>query len=341
MKAIAYRQCLPTDDPQSFVEIELASPRPGPRDLIVRVHAVAVNPLDTKLRRHAPPSEGQARVLGFDVAGVVVEAGAQVTRFAPGDRVMYAGDRTRAGGNAELHAVDERLVGRMPASLEFPQAAAVSLTAITAWEVLFDRLQLPRDDGADPGTLLVTAGGGGVGSVAIQLAKRIGRARVVATASRPESREHALRMGADVVLDHRRGLFEQLESAGIPWVDRVFSISHTAEHFADLSRCIAPFGRICAIDETGPIDVRLLKARSASLLWHGMFTRSGFKLPQMDEQGRLLDAVSAMIDHGALDVGPVKVFGALSVDALRSAHAAVERGLGMGKPVLTGFGLPA
>jgi len=347
MKAIAQLQALPSTDPDCLVEITMPQPVATGRDLLVQVQAVSVNPVDTKLRRLAAPPPGQPRVLGYDVAGVVQAVGPDATLFQPGQRVWYAGDRKRQGGNAEFQLVDERLVGRMPATLDFAQAAAMPLTTITAWEALFDRLQVPRiqpGEAAQPpaeGTLLVTAAAGGVGSIAIQLAKCLTGVRVVATASRPESRAQAVALGADLVIDHGQpttlSISQQLADAGIRWVDWIFSISHTDAHFAELAKSIAPFGRLCVIDETGPIDVRLLKARSASLHWEGMFTRSGFNLPDMGAQGALLNQVADLVDAGRIRSTHSQTAGHINAADLRAAHAAVETGRTVGKIVLAGF----
>jgi NADPH2:quinone reductase len=339
MKAIAQLQCLPTTDPACLVEIDLPDPVPAGRDLLVRVQAVSVNPVDTKLRRHAAPPPGQPRVLGYDVAGVVEAVGPEATLWRPGQAVWYAGDRKRPGGNAQLQLVDERLVGRMPATLDFAQAAALPLTTITAWESLFDRLQLPPSAPAklDPGTVLITAGAGGVGSIAIQLAKCLTGVRVVASAARPASRAQALALGADLVIDHSQPMAQQLADAGIRWVEWIFSVSHTDQHFAELAKAIAPFGRLCVIDETGPIDVRLLKARSASLHWEGMFTRSGFGLPDMAAQGQLLNTVADLVDAGRIRSTQAQHGGRITAANLIAAHAAVESGRMVGKIVLAGF----
>jgi NADPH2:quinone reductase len=337
MKAVASLQPLPSTDPACLVDVELPDPTPTGCDLLVRVEAVSVNPVDTKLRRLAGTTPGTPRVLGFDVAGVVEAVGPDVRLFTPGQRVWYAGARQRQGANAELHLVDERLVGRMPASLGFAQAAAMPLTTITAWESLFDRLQIPTGQPSQPGTLLVTAAAGGVGSIAVQLAKCLTAARVVATASRPESRAQALALGADLVIDHAQPISAQLAQAGIRWVDWIFSISHTDAHFAELAKSVAPFGRLCVIDETGPIDVRLLKPRSASLHWEGMFTRSGFGLPDMQAQGQLLTAVADLVDAGRIRSTHAQTAGRINAADLRAAHAAVESGRMIGKIVLAGF----
>jgi zinc-binding alcohol dehydrogenase family protein len=337
MKAVAYRRCLPVTDPESLVDVDLPDPVPGERDLLVRVHAVSVNPVDTKVRRGVAPPEGGLRVLGFDAAGVVEAVGPRVTRFRPGDAVFYAGSRSRSGTNAELHCVDERIVGRKPATLDFAQAAAMPLTAITAWEALFDRLQLRLGSPHDAGALLITAGAGGVGSIAIQLARRLTGARVIATASRPESRDQALALGAHLVVDHSKPLSEALREADVKWVERIFSVSHTHVHFPELAKLVAPQGRICVIDDPEPIDVRLLKARCASLHWEAMFTRSGFETPDMIEQGRLLDEVAALVDAGTLRSTHARTLGRIDAATLREAHAQVESGRTIGKVVLAGF----
>ena len=310
---------------------------PGPRDLLVEVRAVSVNPVDTKQRRGVLPPAGEARVLGFDAAGVVESVGAQVSLFKPGDEVWYAGSRARPGTNAERHLVDERIVGRKPRTLDFAQAAAMPLTTITAWEALFDRLGLQIGRPANQGTLLITAGAGGVGSIAIQLARRLTAMRIVATASRAESRAHALSLGADLVIDHARPISQALAEAGVRWVEAIFSVSHTHVHFAELARSVAPQGRICVIDDPEPIDVRLLKARCASLHWEAMFARSGFETPDMAAQGRLLNEVAALVDDGLIRTTHTTTLGPIDAAHLRAAHAQVESGRTLGKVVLAGF----
>jgi len=353
MKAVGYRHCLPVSDPQCLLDLQLPVPVAAGHDLLVRVHAVSVNPVDTKVRRGAPVPEGETRILGYDAAGVVEAVGGLVTRFRPGDRVYYAGSRARQGTNAELHLVDERIVGHMPGSLGFAQAAALPLTTITAWEALFDRLQLPRrmsgpaggnpshepaSASQDAGTVLITAGAGGVGSIAIQLARQLSDARVIATASRPQSREQALTLGAHHVLDHGQPLSEALKATGVRWVERVFSISHTHRHYVELCKLIAPQGRICLIDDPPEaIDVRPLKARCASLHWEAMFTRSGFETPDMIEQGHLLDEAARLIDAGILRTTHAATLGPINAATLRRAHEMIESGQTIGKIVLEGF----
>jgi zinc-binding alcohol dehydrogenase family protein len=337
MKAVGYTHCLPIEDPGSLIDVTLPMPVAQGRDLLVRVMAVSVNPVDTKVRRNVAPATGETRVLGFDAAGIVEAVGPSVTLFKPGDAVWYAGSRTRSGTNAEFHLVDERIVGVKPRSLDFAQAAAMPLTTITAWEALFDRLQLRIGKPVDQGSLLITGAAGGVGSIAVQLAKRLTGARVVATASRPESRAHLEGLGADLVIDHSQPITKELQRAGIRWVENIFSLTHTHLHFAELARAVAPQGRICVIDDPEAIDVRLLKARCASLHWEAMFTRSGFETADMAAQGRLLTETAGLIDAGLIRGTHSATLGTINADNLRRAHAAVESGRTIGKIVLAGF----
>jgi zinc-binding alcohol dehydrogenase family protein len=340
MKAIGYRQCLPISDPNSLIDLELPDPVATGRDLLVRVKAVSVNPVDTKVRRNVAPEAGEARILGYDAAGVVEAVGPGVTLFKPGDEVWYAGSRLRPGTNAELHLVDERIVGHKPRTLDFAQAAAMPLTTITAWEALFDRLMLPRKDGAhagDGGTVLITAGAGGVGSIAIQLARELSSARIFATASRPESRAQIEALGAHGVIDHTQPISQGVKAAGLRWVERIFSVSHTDVHFPELARVVAPQGRICVIDDPAPFDVRPLKARCASLHWEAMFTRSSFETPDMAEQGRLLNEVAELVDAGRIRTTHTHTLGRIDAAGLRAAHEMIESTHSIGKLVLAGF----
>ncbi len=336
MKAIGYLHNGAIDRDDALLDLTLPEPDIGPRDLLVEVRAVSVNPVDTKVRRNATPPAGQARILGYDAAGVVRAVGAEVTLFKPGDRVWYAGAIDRPGTNAELHAVDERIVGRMPASLDFAQAAALPLTAITAWELLFDRLQVPRDGGG--GALLVTGAGGGVGSILVQLARRLTGLTVIGTASRPETRDWALSLGAHHVIDHGKPLQPQLDALGFPQVQYVASLTHTDVHYDALVQALAPQGRLGLIDDpAAPIDIMKLKGKSLSLHWEMMFARSLYQTDDMIEQHRLLDAVADLIDASRL-VGTLgEHYGTINADNLRRAHAAIESGRARGKIVLEGF----
>ena len=336
MKAVATTRPLPIDDPEALCDLTLPEPVAGGRDLLVRVRAVSVNPVDTKVRRRPNP-EGAAKVLGWDAAGVVEAAGPDCVLFRPGEAVFYAGDVGRPGSNAELQLVDERIVGPKPATLSFAEAAALPLTAITAWEMLFDRLgvTLGRPQGA--GSLLLIGGAGGVGSIALQLARRLTGLRVIATASRPETREWCLSLGAHDVIDHAGDIAAQLRAIGAAQVERVFSTTATDRHWKTIAEVLAPQGRVGLIDDPGAIDVGLLKQKSASLHWEFMFARPRFETADMIEQHRLLREVSALVDAGMLRSTLAEHFGRIDSANLARAHALVESGRARGKIVLEGF----
>jgi zinc-binding alcohol dehydrogenase family protein len=336
MKAVAYREALPITAHEALIDITLPDPVATGHDLLVEVHAVSVNPVDTKIRRGVAPPSGEAKVLGWDAAGVVRAVGDKVQLFKPGDRVMYAGSLQRPGTNSELHLVDERIVGPVPASLGFEQAAALPLTSITAWELLFDRLQVR--EGKDPiGILLVIGGAGGVGSMLVQLARQLTGLTVVATASRPETREWVRALGAHHVVDHTQPLPEQLRDIGIDEVEYVASLTHTGQHLPDIVLALAPQGKLGLIDDPESLDVLLLKRKSISLHWEFMYTRSMFQTPDMIEQHLLLTRVAELIDAGVLRSTLAENFGTINAENLRRAHALLESGKARGKIVLSGF----
>jgi len=339
MKAVALSRYLPIDHPESLLDVELERPQPQGRDLLVAVKAVAVNPVDTKVRAPKDKIEPSPRVLGWDAAGVVEAVGAQVSGFKPGDVVFYAGDITRAGSNSQFQLVDERIVGHAPASLTFEQAAALPLTAITAWEVLFERLRVPRQRGsARQGSILIIGGAGGVGSMAIQLAAQLGGLQVIATASRPESEEWVRALGAQQVINHFGDIPAQLKALDIVYVDYVLILNDTNRHFPSAVQVVAPQGTIASIVETsGALDLAPLKAKSAGFVWESMFTRSTFQTADMAEQGKLLDAVAQLIDQGVLKTTLSKVLSPINAANLRSAHADLEGGRVIGKIVLKDF----
>jgi zinc-binding alcohol dehydrogenase family protein len=335
MRAIAYTQSgLPINDPKSLVEVELPDPTPGSRDLLVTVDAVSVNPVDTKVRRNSAVTS--PRVLGWDAAGVVSAVGPDVTMFKPGDPVFYAGSIARPGSNSALHLVDERIVGRKPTSLGFGEAAALPLTSITAWELLFDRLGVPEDGGQDS-TLLVVGAGGGVGSILTQLARKLTRLTVVGTASRPETRQWVTHLGAHHVIDHTQPIGPQLKSIGFDAVTLVASLTHTDRHYEQLIEVLAPQGKLGLIDDPERLDALPLKRKSLSLHWELMFTRSLFQTTDMIRQHHILDRVSALVDQGVLKTTLGDHFGAITAENLRRAHAVVESGKARGKIVLEGF----
>jgi NADPH2:quinone reductase len=337
MKAVGYRKSLPVSDDQSLIDVELPAPTPGPRDLRVKVEAVSVNPVDTKVRMRAQPPEGEVKVLGWDAAGTVEAVGSEVTLFKPGDAVFYAGSIARPGTNAEFHLVDERIVGAKPKSLSFTQAAALPLTAITAWELLFDRLGVAAGKSSDARHLLVIGGAGGVGSILIQLARRLTGLTVVATASRPETRDWCLSLGAHHVIDHAKPLDEELKRLGMPAVELVAGLTQTEQHFPAIVEAIAPQGKFALIDDPKALDVSLLKRKSVSLHWEFMFTRAVFETADMIAQHRLLGDVAALVDDGVVRTTLGEEIGAINAANLRRAHGIVESGKARGKLVLTGF----
>lgn len=337
MKAVGYQQPGAIDRADALIDIEIARPVPTGRDLLVEVQAIAVNPVDTKVRRSAAPPEGEYKVLGYDAVGIVRETGPDATLFRPGDAVWYAGAIDRAGSNAEFQLVDERLVGRKPASLSPADAAALPLTGITAWELLFDRLKVPLAGEGRPGTLLIVGAAGGVGSILIQLARQRTGLTVVGTASRPESRDWALQLGAHHVIDHRQPFAPQIDALGVPPVDYAISLTHTDQHFAQLVEALAPQGKLALIDDPEPIDVRLMKRKSLSLHWELMFTRSLFHTDDMDAQHRLLNAIADLVDQGAIRSTVQAKLGPICAANLRQAHALLESGKSVGKIVLEGF----
>lgn len=337
MKAIGYRACLPCSDPAALIDLDLPMPQATGRDLLVKVEAVSVNPVDYKVRLRTHPPDSQAKVLGYDAAGTVHAVGPDCTLFRPGDPVFYAGCITRSGTNAEYHLVDERIVGRKPASLTFAEAAALPLTALTAWELLFDRLSLPIQGGAGA-SLLIIGGAGGVGSILIQLARQLTALTVIATASRPETAAWCKRLGAHHVVDHSADLIAQIEALGAAPVTYAAALTKTDQHFPTIATILAPQGRIALIDDPGLIDIRLLKQKSASLHWEFMFTRPSLQTPDMIRQHEILNALAGLVDAGTVCTTVTESFTPISAANLIRAHQIVESGASRGKIVLHSFG---
>jgi zinc-binding alcohol dehydrogenase family protein len=335
MKAIGYRDNLPITDAKALEDVELPASTPKARDILVRVSAVSVNPVDTKIRKARKPADGQVEVLGWDAVGVVEGVGEEVSRFKVGDRVYYAGAINRPGTNSELHVVDERIVARAPQSLDDAAAAALPLTSITAYELLFDRLRIPKN-GGDGQTLLIVGGAGGVGSVLIQLARQLTKLKIIATASRPETLQWCIDLGAHAVIDHRQPLSAALNAAGIGQVDFVAALTHTGQHYDQIIESLKPQGALAVIDDD-PLDVMKLKMKSISLHWELMFTRSLFETPDMEEQGRLLSEVAELVDAGRIRSTVKQNLGRINAENLRCAHALIESGKAQGKVVLAGF----
>lgn len=320
MRAVGFRTA---GGPAVLEDLELPVPTPGPRDLLVRVEAVSVNPVDVKVRGGDNPRDAP-RVLGFDAAGVVEAVGSEVTLFARGDAVYYAGSIDRPGTNQQLHLVDERIAGRKPATLGFAEAAALPLTTITAWETLFDRFRLGPDS---TGTLLVLGAAGGVGSMIIQLARALTKTRVIGTASRPDSRQWALDLGAHEVVGH-----DELPGD----VDYIFS-PFTAGQIERYARILRPGGEITAIDEPPGLDLLPLKAKSITFHWELMFTRPLFRTPDMVVQHELLNRTAELVDAGVVRHTMTTNLAPLNANNLRKAHEMVEDGHMVGKVVLGGF----
>ncbi|MFH9090747.1 zinc-binding alcohol dehydrogenase family protein [Streptomyces sp. NPDC017673] len=336
MRAVAYRASLPVTDDDSLLDVKLPVPEPGPRDLLVQVEAVAVNPVDHKVRKNQDP-QGRERVLGWDAAGTVVATGSQVENFKPGDEVFYAGALDRPGANSEYHAVDERLVALKPTTLTFTEAAALPLTSLTAWEGLFERIGLHRDLIDETGSLLVTAAAGGVGAVVSQLAHALTDLTVIGTASRPETVDFARRMGAHHIVDHHRALLPQLAEVTPAGIDHVFSTAGTDRNLAAYAEALNPFGQIVAIDDVEDLPIGLLKAKSIGFHWEFMFTRSLFGTADMDRQGRILTQVARLVDAGVMVSTATRDLGPVNAANLREAHGIMESGTAIGKITLTGF----
>ena len=337
MRAIGYTRSLPIDDPRSLVDLDLPKPEATGRDLLVAVRAVSVNPVDTKIRQRRESPDGAPHVLGWDAAGTVVAVGEAVTGFAVGDAVFYAGAIDRPGSNAEYQLVDERIVGRKPASLDWAQSAALPLTAITAWETLFDRLDVRKPVPGAANAILIIGGAGGVGSIAIQLARQLTDLTVIATASRDETRDWVRDLGAHHVIDHRQPLAEQVAALGLGAPGFVFSTTHTDDHFAEISTLLAPQGRLALIDDPATLDIVPLKQKAVSVHWELMFTRSLFHTADMAQQGKLLDEVAQLVDAGTIRTTLAEHFGRIDAANLRRAHARLESHTAKGKIVLEGF----
>ena len=338
MRAVGYQSPQPIDADNALVDIELPRPAVAGRDLLVEVRAVSVNPVDTKVRRNAAPAPGDWKVLGWDASGVVVEAGPDATLFKPGDEVFYAGALTRPGTNAEFHLVDERIVGHKPRSLDWAEAAAMPLTSITAWEALFERLDVRGHEvpGAAP-AILIIGGAGGVGSMATQLARRLAGLTVIATASRPETADWVRELGAHHVVDHRQPLATQVAALGIGAPAFVFSTTQTQLHLEQIAELIASQGRLALIDDPASFDIGLFKRKSVSVHWEYMFTRSMFDTSDIAVQGQLLEEVSRLVDDGSLRSTLTGRLGTIDAATLKEAHRLLESGTARGKLVLEGF----
>ncbi|ARM16179.1 MULTISPECIES: zinc-binding alcohol dehydrogenase family protein [Rhizobium] len=338
MKAIGYKSAGAIERDDSLQDIELPRPTPRGRDILVEVEAISVNPVDTKVRKGVNPEAGQWKILGWDAVGKVVEAGPEVKGFKVGDDVFYAGSLIRPGANSQFHLVDERIVGSKPKTLSNVEAAALPLTAITAWEMLFDRLDIRKPVPGAANAIVIIGGAGGVGSIAIQLVRALTNVTVIATASRPETQEWAKSLGARHVIDHSKPLAEQVAALGIGAPAFVFSTTETHRHLKEIIELIAPQGRFGLIDDPDGLDVLGFKRKAASIHWELMFTRSIFETADIAEQGKLLNEVSRLIDEGKIRTTVTETISPINAANLKKAHAAIESGKTKGKLVLEGFG---
>ncbi|OCC05690.1 Zn-dependent oxidoreductase [Labrys sp. WJW] len=337
MKAIGYRTAGAIDSTTALEDVELPRPKATGRDILVEVAAISVNPVDTKVRRRASPEAGEWKVLGWDAVGRVAEIGEAATAFKPGDEVFYAGSITRSGANSQFHLVDERIVGHKPQSLSNAEAAALPLTAITAWEMLFDRLDIRRPVPGAANAIVIIGGAGGVGSIAIQLVRALTGVTVIATASRPETQDWVRELGAHHVVDHGKPIAEQIAALGIGAPAFVFSTTETHRHLDEIVELIAPQGRFGLIDDPEALSIMGFKRKAVSIHWELMFTRAIFETPDMDEQGKLLNEVATLIDGGRIRTTLSQALRPINAENLKQAHALIESGRAKGKIVLEGF----
>ena len=338
MRAVGLHKYLPIENSESLIDLEVPRPEPAGRDLLVQVKAVSVNPVDTKVRSPKDKVETAPRILGWDAAGIVDAVGGDVSLFQPGDEVYYAGSITRPGSNSEYHLVDERIAGRKPRNLSFEEAAAMPLTTITAWEAMFDRMGIRRTPAMEGKSLLIIGGAGGVGSIAIQIAKTLAGLRVIATASRPESADWCRSLGADDVINHHNPFHEEFKKAGLPEVDYIFCLNSTEKHIQNMSDVIRPQGRLCTIVETKggvPVNINPFQRKSVAFCWELMFTRPMFQTPDMQAQHELLNETAALIEAGTMRTTKTMSFGRMDAQNLRKAHAEIERGAMIGKLTLS------
>ncbi|MGM4879269.1 zinc-binding alcohol dehydrogenase family protein [Rhizobium leguminosarum bv. viciae] len=337
MRAVAYKTPQPISAETSLIDVELPMPEARGHDLLVEIKAVSVNPVDVKVRAHSAPPADELKVLGWDAAGIVKAIGTDVTLFSPGDEVFYSGVISRPGSNAEFHLVDERIVGTKPKSLDFAAAAALPLTSITAYEALFDRLKVQDAVLGAGRSILIIGGAGGVGSIAIQIARALTDLTVIATASRPETQDWVKELGAHHVVDHSKPIAPQVAALGIGAPGFIFSTTNTDSHIGDIVEAIAPQGRFALIDDPKTLDIVPFKRKAVSVHWELMFTRPLYGTPDMIEQHKLLNRVSELVDGGKIRTTLSEIVGPINAANLKTAHAMVESGRMKGKAVLAGF----
>lgn len=337
MKAVGYFKNLPIDAPEALVDLEVDKPVPGERDLLVRIQAIAVNPVDVKLRSSLPPPDGRPKILGYDAVGVVEQVGSSVSLFKAGDEVFYAGAIDRAGTYAQYHVVDERVVGLKPKSISAEQAAALPLTSLTAWELLFDRLAVPRDQAAGEDAILIINGAGGVGSILTQIARRLTGLTVIATASRPDTVAWVKEMGAHHVINHHQPLQQGLKEVGFPQIRYVAGLTASDKNHDAIVEVLKPHGALALIDDPTTFDIVPFKRKSLSVHWEFMFTPTMYRTPDMIRQHEILSEISTLVDSGVIRSTLSQTLGPINARNLKQAHAAIEGAKSMGKIVLSGF----
>jgi zinc-binding alcohol dehydrogenase family protein len=335
MKAVGYKHAGEIDREEALVDIDIAKPVAEGHDILVEVKAISVNPVDYKIRQNRSSENGEWQIIGWDASGIVKSVGEQVTHFRPGDKVWYAGDLTRFGSNSEYQLVDERIVGRMPQTQSFAEAAAMPLTTLTAWEMLFDRLQVEQNNSNK--SILVIGAAGGVGSIMVQLIQKLTNLHLIATASRPDTIQWLEELGVENIINHRNKLSQEFLDKQISEVDYVVSLNRTDLHYPEIVKVIKPQGKFGLIDDPAELDIKLLKQKSISLHWEFMYTRSMFQTEDMLEQHKILCEVSRLIDQGEIKSTIGEHFGKINADNLRKAHKLLESGKSKGKIVLESF----
>jgi zinc-binding alcohol dehydrogenase family protein len=336
MKAVVYSHSS-TNHPSALVDAEVSKPEPKGRDIQVQIKAISVNPVDCKIHQNVNPENGEQKILGWDASGIVSAVGEGVSIYKVGDKVYFAGDLTRPGCNAEYQCVDERIVGKMPESLSFSEAAALPLTAITAWELLFDRLHIKGASDSSDNVIMVTGAAGGVGSILIQLAKCLTVAKVIGTASRAESQAWVKSMGADLVINHHQNLEAQLNECGISPLTHVASLTHTDQHYKNLVELMKPQSKFALIDDPVELDIKVFKRKSISIHWEFMYTRSMFQTEDIAAQQGILNEVSRLVDARQLKTTLSQHLGKINAENLSKAHQILQKGEMLGKLVLEGF----
>ncbi|MBN8788782.1 MAG: zinc-binding alcohol dehydrogenase family protein [Terrimonas sp.] len=334
MKAVGFKTSFSLNNPDSFIDFETEMPVPKDRDLLVKISAISVNPVDFKIRQNSAKDKvlDKPKVIGWDACGIVVEVGDNVSLFKKGDKVYYAGDINKPGSNAEYQLIDERIAGKKPVTLTDAEAAAMPLTTLTAWEALFDRIRINDKDKGK--TILIIGGAGGVGSIAIQIAKKVAGLKVIATASRPETIEWCKQQGADIVVNHR-DLANEVRKAGFQYADFIFDCVDTNFYWDAITDLIKPQGHITSITGSAtPVALNKLKGKSVSFSWELMYTRSTFHPEDMIEQHNILNKASALFDRGELRSTLTTTLKGLSADNLKKAHAQLESGTTIGKLVI-------